>query len=319
MNTPTAPGVTLLVPCFNAARFLSQLRLNLAALEPNFTQIIFYDDGSTDETVAQLETWPGVTLLRGAANRGVAHARNCLADAALTEWIHFHDADDLMAPSFLAELQPDCTTGVDVVSCDADWLDAANRKLLLSWRYDCAELEQNPAPYLLAHPMSLNNTIIRRSLWTDIGGCDESLKMWEDADVHYRLAAAGARWRHQPKVLTQALRREESFSHDYRQSWQFRLVALRRYAAAEGGRRWPMVIGAEAEKAARALLELGEFAAARDAVKLCQKLGHAVPQSRHFVMKCLRSILPAWWLLRLQVRLRAPSAKKTKAARSPAS
>lgn len=319
MNTPPAPGVTLLVPCFNAARFLPQLQLNLADVKPGFAQIIFYDDGSVDETAKLLAKWPGATLLRGETNRGVAHARNRLAEAARTEWIHFHDADDLIAPSFLAELQADCTTSFDVVSCDADWLDAADRKLLLTWRYDRKELERNPAPYLLGHPMSLNNTLIRRSLWTKIGGCDESLKMWEDADVHYRLAVAGSRWRHHPKVLTQALRREESFSHDYRQSWQHRLAALKRYAETEGGRRWPLAIGVESEKAARALLDLGAFAAARDAVKLCQKLGHAVPQSRHFAMKCLRAILPAWWLLRLQTRLRAPSAKKPMPARPPTS
>lgn len=298
------PQITLLIPCFNAAPFLPRLLQGVAALTRPFSAILCYDDGSTDDTVAVARSL-GLEIITGNPNRGVAHARNQLVNAATTEWIHFHDADDWIAPIFLAQLAPKCTADNDVISCDADWVDDTTGATLIRWRYDSAKLGYEPAAHLLANPMGLNNSIIRRGKWHSIGGCDESLKMWEDADVHFRLARSGARFFHVPEVLTHSLRRADSFSHDYKRSWQFRLQALERYATHSSVEQLQPILSGEAEKVATMLMGLGDDLNARRALVLCRELGGRPPTSNHPLIRTLKPLLPAHVLLRWQIRYRA--------------
>lgn len=297
------PAITLLVPCYNAAQFLPRLHEAVRALTVPFARVLCYDDGSIDETVAVARSL-GLEILTGHPNRGVAHARNQLALAASTEWIHFHDADDLIDPAYVAQLSPWCDVRHDVVSCDADWIDETSRALVIAWRYDPAELARAPYPHLLTHAMGLNSSIIRRSSWALIGGCDERLKMWEDADVHIRLARSGARFHHVPEVLTWSLRRGESFSHDYRKSWNYRLAALEFYAADSSGASVAPLLAAQAEQAAAHLLNLGDEIAARRSLALCVRLGGDPPTTRNPLLRALKPFGPTYPLFRWQCRRR---------------
>lgn len=293
------PEITLLVPCYNAAPFLPRLAGHVRALTVPFAQILCYDDGSTDNTVAVAHDL-GWRIITPNTNGGVSVARNRLVEAATTPWIHFHDADDVITPRFVERLGPWCDNAHDVVSCDADWDDEYTGKNLLAWRYDPEEMRVAPQSHLLTHAMGLNNSIIRRASWERIGGCDLALTMWEDADIHIRLARDGACFHHVPEVLTHSMRRSESFSHDYRKSWRCRLDALERYAQAPGAGKIRDVLRTEAETAAAALATLDEKPAALRAIALCRSLGGNPPTSAHPAIRALKPFLPAYPLLRWQ-------------------
>ena len=293
------PLVSLLVPCYNAALFLPRLMESVRAQTRPFTAILCYDDGSTDDTVAVARSL-GLDIITGQPKAGVAAARNRLAAAARTEWFHFHDADDLIGPQFLERLGPFCDDRHDVVSCDADWIEDHSRKLMIAWRYDADTLAGTPAAYLLAHALGLNSSIIRKEKWNEIGGCDESLAMWEDADVHLRLALAGARFKHVPEVHTQSLRRSDSFSHDYIRSWNCRLDALELYLQRPLPAEITAVLASEIEKAAAELAGLGDSAGAKRAVRACHRLGVNPPTTRNRLLRLLKPFLPAYTLLRWQ-------------------
>jgi glycosyltransferase involved in cell wall biosynthesis len=295
-----APSVALLIPCYNAALHLPRLIESVRSSSRPFSRILCYDDGSTDNTVSVARRL-GIEILAGQTNRGVAHARNRLAAAVDDPWIHFHDADDLLAPSYLARLSPHCHDGYDVVSCDADWLDEATRAPILRWRYDHDALTRAPLAHLLVNAMGLNNSVIRRATWNSIGGCDESLEMWEDADIHIRLAQAGARFCHVPEVLTYSLRRANSFSHDYHRSWINRLAALERYASDPGAEKIASSLAQEAERAAGELAFFDDRRRALQAIALCRRFGGRPPTSEHTLLKFLKPFVPAYSLLRLQV------------------
>lgn len=298
---------TLLIPCYNAARYLPRLAEYLRAMTVPFDRILCYDDGSTDDTVAFARQlgWP---MFTPNPNRGVAHARNQLAAAVQTDWFHFHDADDRISPHFLERLRPFCDDAHDAVSCDADWIvDDERGALQIAWRYDPAALAHDAHRALLKTAMGLNNSIIRRDAWARIGGCDESLAIWEDADVHIRLARSGARWRHVPEVLTWSLRRPESFSHDYVRGWRCRLAALEKYAAAPSAQTVGDVLISETEKAAAELASLGANPDACRAIALCRRLGGNPPSSRHPLVRMLKPFVPAVTLLRWQQRRRQAS------------
>ncbi|WP_438482697.1 glycosyltransferase family 2 protein [Oleiharenicola lentus] len=294
---------TLLIPCYNAARFLPRLMANVAKMSVSFDEVLAYDDGSTDDTVAVARSL-GLTILTPNANGGVSRARNRLVEAAQTEWIHFHDADDRISPDYLRKLGPLADDLTDVVSCDADWIGEEDEALHVAWRYDVDALARDPAEHLLAHPMGLNNSLVRRSAWLKIGGCDETLAMWEDADVHFRLALNGARWRHMPEVLTWSLRNAASFSHDYRRNWRCRLAALEKYSQQPAMRRVSATIASEAERAAEQLLALGEKAAAKSALALASSLGRTVPTTNNPLLRAVRAVLPPITTLAIQQRIR---------------
>jgi glycosyltransferase involved in cell wall biosynthesis len=295
--------VSLLVPCYNASPFLPRLIEAVRAQTTPFAEILCYDDGSTDDTVA-VARGLGLNIIRGNPNRGVAYARNRLVEAAAAEWIHFHDADDLIDPTYLERLAPACDAHYDVVSCDADWIDEVTRKLVIAWRYEPAELARAPFPHLLTHAMGLNNSIIRRRAWAAVDGCNESLAIWEDADIHIRLARSGARFYHVPAVLTWSLRRNESFSHEYRRNWTCRVQALEGYAAGPLPPEARPVLAVEAERAASELAMLGADEVARRSLAVCRSLGFSSPLSRHPAMRLLKPFVPTLTLLRWQQRRR---------------
>jgi len=296
-------AISLLIPCYNAARFLPRLMEGVRGQTIPFSAILCYDDGSTDDTVAVARSLD-LDIVSGNPNRGVAHARNQLAARAVTEWIHFHDADDRIASNFVARLAPLCDDQHDVVSCDADWVSESDGGLQIAWRYNRDALALDPVAHLLAHPLSLNNSIIRRSFWASGGGCDESFVMWEDAELHFRLALAGARWQHVPEVLTWSLRNPKSFSHDYHKNCRSHLQFIEKHACDPRCARLRDRFARQAEGDAVALLNLNDFAGAAEAVRLARSLGLRPPSSRHPVWAILRPFVPDLTLLRLQSWLR---------------
>jgi len=89
--------IDLLVPCYNAAPYLKRLMDSVRAQTVPFANIICYDDGSSDDTSRAAQDL-GLEIIRGEINRGPAFARNSLIERARSDWVHFHDADDLLIP-----------------------------------------------------------------------------------------------------------------------------------------------------------------------------------------------------------------------------
>ena len=294
--------VSLLIPCHNAARHLPALAASIRALAPAFDEVLCHDDGSTDDTLAVARSLD-LPIVASGSNRGVSHARNRLAAAAAGEWLHFQDADDPLLPDFLAEMRPLLRPDVDIAVCDTDWVDSVSRALVLSWRYPAAPLRDDPLAANLRRGIGCNTMVVRRETFLSVGGFDETLRRWEDADLHVRLAAAGARYDALEKVSAISLRYPDSLSHDYRAAWNARLDALLRYADTLPSRVRP-IVAEQAEQAATELLRHGDRASARRAIALCHRLGRAVPSSRHPLLRLARGVLPAEWLLALQDRRR---------------
>src|SRR5262249_35073718 len=144
-------------------------------------------------------------------------------------------------------------------------------------------------------------------------GCDERLAIWEDADVHIRLARSGARFHHVPEVLTWSLRRDDSFSHNYLKNWRCRLLALESYAAGPLPPEAVRMLAEEAEAAAGELALLGDTAAAQRGVAVCRGLGLRPPLGGGPLVRVLGHLLPTLTLLRWRRRRRqrGPSAKAT--------
>jgi len=116
---PSAPVVSVVVPCFNHGRFLREA-VDSVGTQGVATEIIVVDDGSTDDTPAVAEAW--ISSTEGGArgriirqpNGGLAAARNRGLRESLGRYLVFLDADDRLEPGALGigsaalDAHPEC-------------------------------------------------------------------------------------------------------------------------------------------------------------------------------------------------------------------
>lgn len=116
--------VTVVVPCFNEADSIEQLRAGLARLQAALKgrcqlELLLVDDGSTDGTYDLLSHYfdgsSHVSIVRHDTNRGIAAAIATGVAEAKTEIVASLDADCTYDPVQLAEMLPLLTVEVDMV------------------------------------------------------------------------------------------------------------------------------------------------------------------------------------------------------------
>lgn len=99
------PLVSVIVPVYNGARFLPDSLGSIAAQTHRRLDIVVVDDGSTDESVAMIQTWatrdPRIRSI-ATNHRGAEHARNAGVAAARGDFIAHLDQDDIAAPERLS-------------------------------------------------------------------------------------------------------------------------------------------------------------------------------------------------------------------------
>jgi teichuronic acid biosynthesis glycosyltransferase TuaG len=102
----TAPRVSVVMPVYNAARFLASALASVQAQSFTDWELIAVDDGSTDPSgriLADLAAQePRLRPLSTGGNQGAGVARNLGLDAARGRFVAFLDADDLWHPEKLA-------------------------------------------------------------------------------------------------------------------------------------------------------------------------------------------------------------------------
>ena len=91
--------ISVIVPCYNADRYLNVCLESLKAQKTPLIEMILIDDGSTDATGAILDAFaagePRARVLH-MPNSGVSAARNRALELATGRYIAFVDADDAL-------------------------------------------------------------------------------------------------------------------------------------------------------------------------------------------------------------------------------
>jgi len=192
------PRVSVIIPVFNAGAYLAEALASVAAQTYRDYEVVVVDDGSTDaRTLAILErarSEPGLTVIR-TENRGPAAARNLAIERARGTYVLPLDADDYLAPAFLARTVPvlDAEPGIGVVYT---WVGLVGSHHGV-WRTGGFTLHE-----LLTRCTIHVASLYRREIWSDVGGYDgRFVESCEDWDFWLGAVAHGWTGRGVPEVL----------------------------------------------------------------------------------------------------------------------
>jgi glycosyltransferase involved in cell wall biosynthesis len=226
----SAPLVSVIIPAYNAARYLP------ATLQSCFDQtyphleIIVVDDGSSDETAQLMAGYPSVQYIRQ-ANQGPAIARNTGMEQARGDYLQFLDADDLLLPPKIER----CLAGFEahpqagVVYCDYEYRTP-----------DLQALSPVPKPHHTQPQGKIAATLIhstatywcvpcplvKSDLARQVGGFTPGFNGVEDWHFWIKLAAQGAEFWPLPEVLVWYRHSPTSLSRNPVLMAQSRLAAM---------------------------------------------------------------------------------------------
>jgi glycosyltransferase involved in cell wall biosynthesis len=198
----SAPMVTILMPAFNAAKYISEA-IN-SALEQSFTnfELLVIDDGSVDETAAIIHqfTDPRVYYLYQ-EHQGIAYALNMGLGEAKGRYIARFDADDICMPTRL-EKQVNFLAGDDqYVLCgtDAEYISESGEHL---FNFTCIghTHEEIRAQLYVLCPFIHSSVLYRKEAVIAAGGYSPHAHNFEDYLLWIQLAAYG-RYANLPEQL----------------------------------------------------------------------------------------------------------------------
>src|SRR5919112_1147650 len=189
-SRPEGGKVSVVIPCYNQARFLGEAVESVLCQGYSDLEIIVVDDGSEDSTeeVASEYTKDDsrVRLIRQ-DNKGLAAARNRGLSEAGGKYVVFLDSDDRLVLEALEvgvrelEAHPGCAFVSGI--CRKITADGS---IVPEWE----QFRVRDDPYLellRSCPVYVPAVMYRRSVFDAVGGFDTSYKAAEDYDLYYRI------------------------------------------------------------------------------------------------------------------------------------
>jgi len=198
-HAPRQPVVSVIIPAFNSAQFITECLSSVADQEGDIPlEIIVVDDGSSDDTRNRVRAFGGVRLIEQ-DNAGPSAARNRGIAAATGEFIAFLDSDDLWTEDKLAVQMAifACHPEVAMVVGNSRRFDESG------FLNDSFFAEGNLNQDFFGDPIMVRDAyvklfrinyaltggvIIRKGCLTRTGVFDESLRYVEDVDLWFRIA-----------------------------------------------------------------------------------------------------------------------------------
>ena len=199
-----AMRVSVIIPLFNQSAVVAEAAQSALAQTLPPLEVIVADDGSTDGGATAAGLDPRVRVV-SQPRRGPAAARNLAARQATGDWLAFLDADDLWLPEKLERQSAAASANPDAVLIHADgYIVGARGAPLPSSTFFADRVPpagRQAASALLRSPLLTPAVMIRRDAFEAAGGFDERLRMHEDMELYFRLAAGGAEFAYVPEPL----------------------------------------------------------------------------------------------------------------------
>src|SRR5688572_603257 len=228
-SRPEGGKVSVVIPCYNQARFLGEAIQSVLCQGYTDLEIIVVDDGSKDGTEEVASGYakedPRVRLIRQ-ENRGLAAARNRGLAEAEGEYIVFLDSDDRLVLEALEvgvrelEAHPRCAFVSGI--CRKITADGS---IVPGWE----QFRVRDDPYLellRSCPVYVPAVMYRRSVFDAVGDFDTSYRAAEDYDLYYRILERFPVYCHDT-LIAEIRRHEANMTRDRTLMLKYNMAALR--------------------------------------------------------------------------------------------
>ena len=196
--------LSVIIPCLNAEPTIA---IQLDALANQHWsrpwEVIISDNGSTDNSMEIVKTYqnrlPNLRIVDSSARKRQSYALNAGAKASTATSLAFCDADDWVAPGWIAELG-EALLQYDVVygrMC-FDKFNTPKEAEVFARRWEDGLYKGQFLPH-----GGGANTGVKRSVHEAIGGFDECLPRFADGDYYWRLQMEGFKLHHVPTAVYQ--------------------------------------------------------------------------------------------------------------------
>jgi glycosyltransferase involved in cell wall biosynthesis len=190
------PKVSILIPCYNAERWIGQAIESALAQTWPCKEVIVVDDGSTDGSRAVIESFRDKIRYEFGPNRGGNPCRNRLLELSSGEWLQFLDADDYLLPDKVAkqmEKIPEADVIYGPVLLRTEASSHASEKLSIP--DSGADLYEQ---WIRWQVCQTGGVLWRRESLLQIGGWNESFFCCQDNEVCLRAIKAGLKFAYCP-------------------------------------------------------------------------------------------------------------------------
>lgn len=213
-RTGARARVSIIMPAFNAERFIREAIESVLAQTFGDYELIVVDDGSTDRTLAVVETYRLGTQVLRQPHAGSAAARNYGLRQSAGELVAFLDADDVWLPGFLRDVVEtfDARPEIEATYAWVRYIDAEGQPLPGGTQ---DRLWPDILAQALHHCFAVPSTlVVRRWRLDQVGLFDPELRRGGDRDLLIRLAAAGTVFACVPTVLVHKRLRAGALTSD---------------------------------------------------------------------------------------------------------
>lgn len=213
--------VSVIVPAYQSAKYLSEALNSLLRQTYNDIEIIIIDDGSTDETKNIVAPY----LLNKKIkyfyinNSGTAKAKNFGLQQAHGQYIQILDADDLLNPNAISEKITFLKKNpqYSAVYSDFEYFDNKKKQKIspnkrLSFR--SAKSGSLFNDLIKGNFLAINSLLISKNIFNHAGLFNENLAHHEDWELWLRFDLAGCTWGFLNKKLALCRLHETSLSAD---------------------------------------------------------------------------------------------------------
>lgn len=210
MTTSAEPLVSFVILSYNYEDHIRQTLRSV--LEQTFTdfEVVVVDDASRDKSLESIRSFddPRIRLIVNAQNIGGSASFNRGVEAARGEWIVNLDADDWIAPDRVAA-QLEVAERDPAVSIIGTWVDVVDESGQPHPQKDEVEsivnrrhLLNSVRTWIGHNPLCRSSTMVRRSLYHQIGGSDPAMVRAPDYELWTRALSRGGRFHLIPRQLT---------------------------------------------------------------------------------------------------------------------
>lgn len=198
-STADQPLVSIVIPAFNAADYLREAIDSVLAQDYPRVELVVLDDGSTDNSVEILKSYPaGLFRWESHANMGQSATLNKGWGMARGTILSYLSADDALLPAAVSRSVAVLNNHKNVVMtyCDYILMDAESDDIRrvhapeFDYEKMLADIVVQPGP----------GVFFRGSAFTEIGGWNPSYRQVPDLEYWLRLGLKGT-FRRIPEVL----------------------------------------------------------------------------------------------------------------------